>query len=250
MTQGRTEGFFTFGVAPDDYSLPHPPLGLPVILLIRRVLLRAFALLREQNFQLAAASEDEVTAALRSVIQNNLRESGSVAGFSKRTYNPVIRQGQWANYNGSVLTKTPDLCFSLRDDSQEPRAILSEFNALFVESKPVDKKHSVGGKYCDDGLVRFVRGDYAWAMQEAMMLGYARDGRTIASNLIPVMSDSERLQSLATIDLPEICSHPQAVSVQAAEAIYISRHRRNFPWRDNKGNATDIHIYHMWHRSD
>jgi hypothetical protein len=250
MSIGRTDGFFTFGVQPDDYDLPHPRLGLPVILLVRRVLIRAFELLREQNFQLATASEDEVTAALRSVIQNNLRESGSIAGFNKRTYEPVIRQGQWANYNGSILTKTPDLCFSLRDDSHEPRRIITEFNALFVESKPVDKTHPAGSKYCDDGLVRFVRGDYAWAMQEAIMLAYARDGRTIANNLLSVMSENLRMESLATIELPQICSHPAAIATSVAEAVHVSRHRRKFPWRDNKGNATDICVYHLWHQCD
>jgi hypothetical protein len=35
------------------------------------------------------------------------------------------------------------------------------------------------------GLIRFVRGDYAWAMQEVMMLAFARNGRMIAKHLIP-----------------------------------------------------------------
>jgi hypothetical protein len=248
MSIARTEGFFTFGVSSDRYDLPHPRLGLPVILLIRRVLLRAFELLREQNFQLAAASEDEITAALHSVIDNNLRESGNVAGFSKRTYEPVVRQGQWANYNGAVLTKTPDLCFKLRDDNSEPRPIIPEFNALFIECKPVDATHSAGGKYCDDGLIRFVRGDYAWAMQEGMMLAYARDGRTIAGHLIPAMNEKPRLISLATTQLPEICSIPAAAICLLAEAVHTSRHRRGFPWRDGKGFAMDITIYHLWHQ--
>ncbi len=248
MSAARTEGFFTFGVSPDRYDLPHPRLGLPVILLIRRVLLRAFELLREQHFQLAAASEDEITAALRSVIENNLRESGRVAGFSKHTYEPVVRQGQWANYNGAVLTKTPDLCFKLRDGNSEPRPIIPEFNALFIECKPVDVTHPASGKYCDDGLIRFVRGDYAWAMQEGMMLGYARDGRTIAGHLIPAMSEKHRLISLATTQLPELCSISTAAACPLAEAVHTSRHCRGFPWRDRKGFATDITIYHLWHQ--
>ena len=247
MSTARTDGFFTFGVSSDSYHLPHPRLGLPVILLIRRVLLRAFELLREQNFQLAAASEDEITAALRRVIENNLRESGSVAGFSKHTYDPVVRQGQWENYNGTVLTKTPDLCFKLRNDNCEPRPILPEFNALFIESKPVDATHSVGGKYCDDGLIRFVRGDYAWAMQEGMMLAYARNGRTIADHLVPAMSDRARLVSLATVQLPARCSTSAAAACAVAEAVHTSRHRRAFPWRDGKGMATEICVYHLWH---
>jgi len=250
MSTRRGAGFFTFGVSPESYNLPHPPLGLPVILLVRRVLLRAFELLREQKFRLAASSEDEITAGLRSVIENNLRQYCSVAGFSKSTYEPVVRQGQWANYDGSVLTKTPDLCFKLRDDESEPRPVISEFNALFIECKPVDANHPVGGKYCDDGLIRFVRGDYAWAMPEAMMLAYARNGRTIAKHLIPAMNEKPRVVSLATTQLPERCSNPAAAACAVAEAIHTTRHRRAFQWRDGKGMASDICIYHLWHQCD
>ncbi|HEX8311485.1 MAG TPA: hypothetical protein VF614_09230 [Chthoniobacteraceae bacterium] len=246
MSTGRTAGFFTHGVTADQYQLPHPLLGLPVILLVRRVLLRALELLREQGFQLAAASEDEVTAAIRSVIENNLRQTGSIAGFNKRTYNPVVRQGQWCNYNGAVLTKTPDLCFSLRDDEGPCRPVIPEFDALFIECKPVDATHAVGSKYCDDGLIRFVRGDYAWAMQEGMMLAYVRDGRTIARHLKPSMSELPRMSSLGTVQLPEPSSSPLASATSATEAVYVSRHRRAFPWPYGKGDATEITIYHLW----
>jgi len=247
MITARTAGFFTFGVPPDRYHLPHPELGLPVMLLVRRVLLRAFEMLREQGFQFATAGEDDITARLRSVIENSLRAFGEVAGFSRRTYEPVIRQGQWENYNGTVLTKTPDLCFKLRQDEGEPRPVIPEFDALFIECKPVDAAHPSGGKYCDDGLIRFVRGDYAWAMQEGMMLAYARGGRTIAGHLIPAMREKPRVVSLRTDRFPEPCVAPAAAACTGAEAVHISRHRRGFPWRDEKGPATDITIYHLWH---
>ena len=241
-------GFFTRGVPPERYHLPHPRLALPVILLIRRVLIRAFELLREQNYNLAAATEDQVTAALRSTIENNLRQSGEVSGFNKSKFEMVIRQGEWANYNGTSIRKSPDLFFKLRDDNNETRPVLSEFDGLFIEAKPVDKTHPVGSKYCDDGLIRFVRGDYAWAMQEAMMLAYVRDGRTIAGHLIPEMDKVERVTSLATICLPEDRFPVLAQASLDAEAVHISQHRRDFQWHDGKGPATDVTVYHLWHR--
>lgn len=247
MTDARTAGFFTLGVSPERYHLPHPKLGLPVILLIRRVLIRALELLREQQFRLVDASEDEVTAALRSIIENDLREAGSIAGFNKRTFEPVVRQGQWANYNGAVLTKTPDMCFKLRHDESETRPVIPEFDALFVECKPVDAKHPAGSKYCDDGLIRFVRGDYAWAMQEGMMLAFARDGRTIAKHLIPAMSETARMKTLHTLDLPATATSGAAAATTTAETVHISRHKRPFSWLHAKGQATDITIYHLWH---
>ena len=248
MRPANAVGFFTLGVAPERYQLPHPRLGLPVILLIRRVLLRAFELLREQKYNLAAASENQVTAALRSTIENNLRQSGEVAGFNRRTFETVGRQGRWANYDGKSVMKEPDLVFKLRDDEFEPRPVLSEFDALFVEAKPVDSTHAVGSKYCDDGLIRFVCGDYAWAMQEAMMLAYVRDGRTIAGHLIPAMMEAARETSLATVQIPEGCLAPAAAACDEAEALHISLHRRDFPWPHGKGPATHISVYHLWHR--
>ena len=247
MNQATQNGFFTLGVSPDRYQLPHPRLGLPVILLIRRVLCRAFELLREANFQLAAAKEDEVTAALRSVIENDLRQSGSVPGFNGRTYEAVVRQGEVSNYDGTRRAKTPDLCFKLRYDDVEPCVVLSEFDALFVECKPVDAMHAAGGEYCDKGLIRFVNGDYAWAMQEGMMLAYARDGRTIAGHLIPAMSEPSRMATLGTVQLPHPCVSSNSASNISAEAVHISQHRRSFPWPHGKGPATEITIYHLWH---
>lgn len=239
-------GFFTLGVPPDAYRLPHDKLGLPVILLIRRVLCRAFTLLREERFNLAAAKEDEVTAALLAVIENNLRQQGTVPGFDRRSFEPVVRQTQAANYDGTHISKTPDLCFRLRRDDFEQRPVLSEYDALFVECKPVDKKHFAGSDYCDDGLIRFVRGDYAWAMQEGMMLAYARDGRTIGEHLIPAMNEARR-DSLAITQMPASCTAEGARPVAGAEAVCFTKHRRDFEWPDGKGSACEIAIFHLWH---
>ncbi|HLA83223.1 MAG TPA: hypothetical protein VJL29_00390 [Thermoguttaceae bacterium] len=247
MSEATSTGFFTLGVSPEDYRLPHPRLGLPVILLIRRVLCRAIAILREQEFKLAEAREDEVTAALLAVLENNLRQNGSIAGFSRKTYDRVGRQGAVANFDGTRLAKSPDLCFKLRHDDCEPRMVVSEYDALFVECKPVDSTHFAGCDYCDDGLIRFVCGNYAWAMQEGMMLAYARDGRTIAGHLIPAMSEPERMTSLGTVQLPQACHTPDATEHPHVEPIHISKHGRDFSWLDHKGKATDITIYHLWH---
>lgn len=247
MNQDKVEGLFALGVPPAGYHLPHPRLELPVILLVRRVIFRAFDMLCEHGYSLATEAEDSITAALRGIIENVLRQSGSVKGFSCKTYETVIRQSQVENYDLTKLTKAPDLCFRLRNDEEEPRLVLSTHFALFVECKPVDKTHSVGSKYCDDGLCRFVNGDYAWAMEEGLMLGYVRHGRTIAKNLIPVMQEPQRFDRLKTAELPHPVEHTGAVARNNAEALHVSRHRRGFQWVAGKGPATDILIYHTWH---
>lgn len=245
MSRASQQGFFT-GVAPDRYRLPHRRLGLPVILLIRRVLCTAFEVLREQGLCLSEAVEDQLTSWLRSVIESDLRTYGQVKGFSKATYEFVPRQGQVANYDGTRYAKAPDLCFKLREEEIEPHTSLSEFDALFVECKPVDRAHSAGGKYCDLGIARFVDGDYAWAMQEGMMLAYARHGRTVEEHLIPAMKARDRMASLSTTKLPQELTGEYTKESPLAGPLYISTHQRNFEWLHEKGRATEITIYHLW----
>jgi hypothetical protein len=241
-------GFFTLGVPPERYDLPHPPLGLPVILFLRRVLLRAFEKLRDRGFPLATEREDRVTEQLFNVLENDLRQTGEVGGFNSTFYDRVVRHAEVTNYNGRKLAKTPDLSFKLRYAGAEPRPVVSSHDALFVECKPVDAGHPAGSAYCDDGLIRFVNGDYAWAMQDAMMLAYVRNGRTIAKHLTPAMAESSRKSSLGIIREIEICPGLAAAACPEAEAVYVTRHHRDFRWPDGKGLATDITVYHLWHR--
>lgn len=248
MSETRIAGFFTLGVPSERYTLPHPRLGLPVILFIRRVLLRAFEKLREGGVSLATEREDRITEQLFNVLENDLRQTGEIRGFNPTFYDRVVRHAEVTNYNGQKIGKTPDLSFALRHSEVESRSALSSHDALFIECKPVDTDHPAGSAYCDDGLIRFVNGDYAWAMQEGMMLAYARDGRTIARHLVPAMTTSARSTSLGTVQYLQGCPEISAAACPEAEAVHVSQHRRDFAWPDGKGKATNITVYHLWHR--
>ncbi len=242
------DGLFALGLPPDRFDLPHPRLGLPVILLIRRVILRAFEILRERHKRLEGFKEDDLTTALRAIVENDLRQTGSIKGFSRRTFETVHRQGQIVSFD---LTRQPipDLCFKLRSDEEEPRRVLSEHDGLFVECKPVDKTHAAGSQYCDKGLNRFVDGAYAWAMEEGLMLGYARHGRTIEKHLLPAIQERPRLNRLKVVEIPRPIDRPGPDRADA-EALHVSRHGREFSWPEGKGRATEILIYHSWHNCD
>ncbi len=250
MNRDPTGGLFTLGVPPEVFRLPHPRLGLPVILIVHRVLLRAFEVLFERGFALATEKEDAITAALRNVIENDLRQLGSVPGFNRRTFCAVVRQAQVENFDRSRLGKAPDLWFKLRNDEEELLPVLSTHDGLFVECKPVDREHPAGSVYCDDGLRRFVDGDYAWAMEEGLMIGFTRAGRTISSHLLPAMATPDRLETLKTVELPQAVQESGTAGADRAEVLHSSRHRRGFAWPFDKGPASEILIYHSWHRCD
>jgi len=233
-------GFFTQGVI---YELPHPSVDERTVLLVHAVIGRALDLLRMEppdGFDLVSAREDVVTVHLQWVIENRLRKTGEVAGFDQRSFGRLWREPKVVSYDGQHLDKMPDLIFHLQRDSL---AVLSTEDGLFVECKPVDKTHPAGQDYCDAGLRRFVDGEYAWAMQDAMMVGYIRDGRTIPEHLVPALA--QRQVRLAVEQAPAALATSRAT--QRAAAICCSVHGRKFPWPGAWGRACAIRVYHSWH---
>lgn len=223
-------GFFTQGI---EFTLPHPPIPQRTILLLCKVVRLAWQLLAEKppaGFILHAAKEDDITQMLVEVIENRLRRSGEVDGFDLVRFGMVSREPKKTNVNKKHPDKMPDIFFDLKRDQY---SVLSEQDGLFVECKPVDSKHPVSSCYCQMGLVRFVNGDYAWAMRDALMVGYVT-GHYSFEKLASVLNKNESA-NLKTYNHSEI-----------APSIYRSSHEREFEWPENRGHACQISVSHLW----
>jgi hypothetical protein len=247
MTPSLADGGFAFGVPVGAFDLPHPRIHPRIFLLVRRVLIEAFSLLRQrEGSALAGYIEDEITRRLRDIIENDFRHRGvAVPGFDRENFECVARQSEVENYNCTKVQKKPDMVFRFREE-QEPPRILSTHHALFVECKPVDATHPAGSDYCDEGLRRFVVGDYAWAMQDALMIGYVRAGRSIARHLVPALASRADLQ---TVRAPGLAWPDLAPAEPATEALHVTVHERGFSWCGGKGPACPVTIYHSWHQA-
>jgi hypothetical protein len=224
-------GFFTQEI---EFTLPHPPIPQRTILLLCEVIRRAWQLLAESppsGFILNAAKEDTITQILVEVIENRLRKHGEVNGFNKVQFGKVIREPKITNYNKEHPDKMPDIFFDLK---REKAPVLSDQDGLFVECKPVDGDHPVFSCYCQKGLIRFVNGDYAWAMQDALMVGYV-NGNYSFVKLASVLDDSKNAD-LNTSRHSEVNKY----------SIYRSHHNRKFNWLENCGQACRISVSHLW----
>ena len=234
-----SEGFFAAGV---DYQLPHPPIDDGVLLVTHNAVSRALVLLRDDGFPLQAAGENEITRELHEILEDRLRQTGEVPGFDELVFRKVFRAPEVRNHDGTHPDKKPDLVFDLVRDNT---LVLSSQDALFVECKIVGNSHRVTGLYCNRGISRFIDGDYAWAMQEGMMLGYVRHGFTLAANLSPVLArgpDHERLGTPSPLSVV-----PGSNASPFAEELHVTTHKRHFQWARGKGPATPIRIFHSWH---
>jgi len=224
-------GFFTHGI---EYTLPHPQIPQRTVLLLCQVIKRGWQLLEEKppaNFLLHSADEDTITQVLAEIIENRLRKSGDVNGFNCALFGKVSREPKITNVDKKHPDKMPDIFFDLKRD-QLP--ILSDQDGLFVECKPVDRKHSILSCYCKKGLVRFVNGDYAWAMQDALMVGYVKSPYSFIK-LASVLG-GRKSAALNT-------TYHSAVDEYT---IYRSSHIRDFEWPESRGQACPISVAHLW----
>jgi hypothetical protein len=192
------------------------------------------------EFDVNRADEDEITEQLELVLESRLRRTGEVPGFDRRRFGPVRREPKVTNYNGESPDKMPDLVFHLKPERLDT---LSTHDAIFAECKPVHATRAAGAHYCDRGIIRFINGDYAWAMQDALMVAYVRDGRTIRRHFDGEALSENRMRVL------QVCERPIAVQSnrcdERVEKLHRSRHGRCFPWPDGR-RATVINLYHSW----
>lgn len=223
-------GFFTQDI---EFTLPHPPIPQRTILLICKVIRKAWQLLAENpptDFILHTEKEDTVTQMLVEIIENRLRKNGDVDGFDSARFGRVVREPKITNFNKVHPDKMPDIFFDLK---REKAPVLSDQDGLFVECKPIDGDHPLFSCYCQKGLIRFVKGDYAWAMQEALMVGYVT-GHYSYEKLAAVLNKNDSA-NLKTNNHSEI-----------VPSIYRSNHDREFEWQGNSGHACQISVSHLW----
>lgn len=182
---------------------------------------------------LASGTEVQITAMLQDAL-TALLNSGTLPGFSTSLYGPPIRGQEMEDYSGVRLEKRPDLTIS----RLSARPVMNH-NAMFYECKILGRGRTID-HYITQGVARFEKGQYAWAMPHAGMIGYL------------VTDSSQNAKST----LVERWMHPTAPSscaplteVQedgsAPLAIAISTHARDFVLRNGESPGP-IALRHLW----
>lgn len=216
-------------------------LGLPLVALheehltlIAEVIAQAFAELSlSQTAVLANGSEAEINTLMETRLARMLDEHP----LWEQLVRTVARGKETVSFDGAHLEKRPDLSIYLTARSPS--------FPLVVECTLIDAKEGRSNAlYCNNGLRRFLTGEYGWALRESFMLAYVRDQSTIASSLLPFLDASLNTdaQLFAIEELPSASAH-------ATLDLARTAHRREFryPQREPPADAPGaIAIWHLW----
>jgi hypothetical protein len=217
------------------FSLPHPPVSVAVFLTLEGAIAAAWVILHKnppRPFDPKSAKETDFTTHLHEILADHLLNSGEVDGFTTEVFSSIGRP-EVRNFDGKKTGKKPDMVAFLAD---RPNVKRSQ-DGIFVECKPVDAAHSLLSDYCDAGVARFVDGDYAWAMTEALMVGYntVYDKPSLAL-VTPFKQRTKVVQASSKLRDCGASPHKPVVAT--------SRHKRAF--LVNGKRVPDIHLRHLW----
>ncbi len=143
------------------------------------------------------------------------------------------------DYRGQIPNKRPDLIFRPKQQA----AISRMERCIVIESKVISNSRSMGG-YCGDGLIRFVRGDYAWRMSQALMLGYVRDIDMDMPNML-----EKHLSRHGKYAEYGVTQSPKPFPPSRADPrVHSTVHKR--PWQytaeHGGGKPGEIEVFHLW----
>jgi hypothetical protein len=231
-----------YGFYHDEVELPHKPLPLAVFLVVEEALRVSWQRLKSRPnplIDVKTATEDEVTHDLYEVMYDEVFHQGIVEGFDRDHFTVVTREAKVRNFNRDKLDKMPDLLVGIAGRNDVYR---KSQDWLFIECKPVDANHTVGVHYGAKGIARFIRGDYAFAMTSALMVGYASLGYTIDPKLFETLE--ARAEELKVRQMPVPCRHSPIIS--CAEKVHMTEHERSFVYVETAQAAPPIKLRHLW----
>lgn len=168
---------------------------------------------------------------------NDMLQENTFDYFTYDVFQDVVRDASVTSYllkdgTHKHLEKKPDLTFKLVGSIRSH--VRNRTNdGLFVECKLVDTNNSktVAG-YCLSGIARYINGEYAWAMQNAMMIAYSK---SVTPSVFPQVEKYLTKNNSLNLSESEMSKNGKC---------YTSFHDRSWTYFDNS-KPGQIEIRHL-----
>ncbi len=189
------------------------------------------------------ANEDDISSALVLILDDIWAHDRHLLTGLSDYFHPVPEfnsQHGAFDYLGKALTLRPDLTFRR---AYIPPGLSTLNGCLFVEAKLIEPDKTMG-KYCGDGLIRFVNGKYAWAVPQAMMLGYLREtSQALPDSLAAHLRRYGKQEKYHPTDGPRAFARSRF-----AQRAYLTTHDRTWPYPGTDRSPGPITVFHVWLR--
>lgn len=197
-----------------------------------RVLLKEIS---EDGESICNAHEDAITERLYMILDRIYTDEPElIEGFA--LFETPVREGNVRNHKGDRLDCQPDLTFRPIRGRVALRS--SVMSAIFVECKPIDSRHPIGSTYCKEGISRFVKGDYAWSVDRAIMLAYVRNICALPGGLSYVLNQEEEARNYQLVKKPTLIG-----DTSEGESVYSTIHNRALL---GSIGLAQITLHHLW----
>jgi hypothetical protein len=219
----------------------NPPFGDLLLRAIDNALRAAWALLVNDVMEhdtLYNGCEPKITMHLRKKL-NHVRIHGGAKGYNATTFERPQIASEYYDYKDQTIRK-PDIVFAL-NGAPRPGVWDDDYDAIFVECKLITQKSSQNtGRYCNQGLVRFVEGAYGWRMPHGMMVAYVRTEQKLPSALSATFAKASTAAKLNLRGPLTVCK------LSATQPrVYVSSHDRTWQLRENVAPGP-IEVRHLW----
>ena len=213
--------------------LPLAPVADEHLQILAEKVQQAFADIRVHAPDTVAEGEEpEVTALMQARLNRLILEDS----LWRQLVLWVGRGTESISFDGSHLEKRPDLSIVL-SGAERRFPLVAEVKILdAAASKTV-------ALYCENGIRRFVEGEYAWGNREAFMIGYVRDGSSIDPTLKAVLSKAALLHPSRYL----VKALPVPVGSGCSDLAYTLHGRKFVYGRQRPPNRPGpISLWHLW----
>lgn len=227
MTKITTsEAFAQIDALTTGLDLPLPALEQFQVQIVIDKLELAWKAVKKKHAAYAFKSDE---ASLNAFMETELKLQLESDRLFQLLASAVARGSETPNFDGTKIEKRPDINIYRTGKARI---------AIVIECKIIDGASRTVKMYCENGIERYVIGDYGWAYSQGFMLAYVRDGSTLKGHLHPTLKKQPKC---ATTSLP----NPQAGSPHLAN----STHTRSFtyPTKGAPNNVPGpIELKHVW----
>jgi len=212
-------------------DIPLPPVDPEILELILEAITHAW---QHVKTSYPTVLKQDKEASISALLETRLNADLSAIPGLELVVSSVDRGRETITFNGEKIEVRPDLSFKLTHLDARFR--------LIAECKIIDTQNGkTAGLYRDNGISRFVKGDYAWACREALMLGYVRCG----SKLQPTMLSSLNKHPEMACTSSELRAPPNTLI--ASHALGTSKHDRQFAYVHSTDRVPgQIELWHLW----